>query len=58
MVLVKQDAVVVLASSITATARVLAVLANATVAGTDVTALLAVLPEPCSRRGMRVGVAP
>ena len=57
MVLVKQDAVVVLATSITATARVLAVLANAAVAGTDVTALLAVLPEPCSRQGIGVGVA-
>lgn len=50
MVLVKQDAVVVLATSITATTRVLAVLANATVAGTDVTTLLAVLPEPCTQQ--------
>jgi hypothetical protein len=49
MVLVKQDAVVVLATSISATSWMLAVLANATVAGTDVTTLLAVLPEPCRR---------
>lgn len=47
MVLVKEDAVMVLATSITATTRVLAVLANATMAGTDVTTLFAVLPQPC-----------
>lgn len=44
VVLVKQDAVVVLATSITATTRVLAVLANAAMTGTDVSALFAVLP--------------
>jgi hypothetical protein len=37
----------VLATGISATAWVLAVLANAAMAGTDVSALLAVLPEPC-----------
>jgi hypothetical protein len=46
VVLVEQDAVVVLATGITTTAGVLAVLANAAVARTDVPALLAVLPQP------------
>jgi hypothetical protein len=49
MVLVKQDAVVVLATSISAASWMLAVLANTTVASADVTTLLAVLPEPCKR---------
>lgn len=49
MVLVKQDTVVVLATSISATSWMLAVLANTTVASADVTTLLAVLPEPCKR---------
>ena len=39
--------VVVLTTSETATARVLAVLANATVTGGDVAAVLASLGEPC-----------
>lgn len=47
MVLVKHDAVVVLATSISATTRVLAVLANTTVASTDVATLLAVAVQPC-----------
>lgn len=47
MVLVKHDAVVVLSTSITATTWVLAVLANTTMASTDVTTLLAVLPQSC-----------
>jgi len=47
VVLVKHDAVVVLATSISATSWVLAVLADTTVASADVTTLLAVLPEPC-----------
>jgi len=45
MVLVHHDAVVVLATSVTAARRMLAVLANAAMAGTDVTTLLAVLVE-------------
>ena len=51
VVLVEQDAVVVLTTCITAAAGVLAVLAHATVAGTDVPALLPVLTEPCSGEG-------
>lgn len=47
MVLVEHDAVVVLTTSITATSRVLAVLANTTVASTDVATLLAVAVQPC-----------
>jgi hypothetical protein len=49
MVLIKQDTVVVLATSISATSWMLAVLANTTVASADVTTLLAVLPETCGR---------
>ena len=55
--LVHHDPVVVLATSVTATAGMLAVLAHATMAGADVTTLFAVLLEPCSsgmrREGMR-----
>lgn len=40
---VEHDAVVMLATSVTATTRVLAVLANTTVSGRHVSALLAVL---------------
>jgi prephenate dehydrogenase len=47
VVLVKQDAVVVLATGITATTRVLAVLANAAMTSTDMPTLFAVLPQPC-----------
>jgi hypothetical protein len=47
MVLIHHDAVVMLATSVTAASRVLPVLANAAVAGTDVSALLAVLPKTC-----------
>ena len=47
MVLVHHDAVVVLATGVTAAARVLAVLADAAVARGDVAALLAVLAEAC-----------
>jgi hypothetical protein len=50
MVLVKHDTVVVLATSISATTWMLAVLANTTVASADVTTLLAVLPETCGRQ--------
>jgi hypothetical protein len=45
---VKPDAVVVLATSVTATRRVLPVLANATMAAGLVSALLAVTLEPGS----------
>merc|ERR1712170_40126 len=45
MVFVKQNTVVVLTSSVTATTGVLPVLSNATVAGADVSALLPVLPK-------------
>ena len=45
MVLVEVDAVVVLATSVTMTTRVLAVLADTTVAGGHVPALLAVLVQ-------------
>jgi len=48
MVLVEHDAVVVLATSITATARMLPVLADTSVAGTDMAPLLAVLAETCA----------
>jgi hypothetical protein len=44
MVLVHEDPVVMLATSVTASAGMLAVLANATVTGADMTALLTVLP--------------
>lgn len=49
VVLVEVDAVVVLATGVTATTWVLAVLAHTTVAGRDVSALLAVLLEVCIR---------
>jgi hypothetical protein len=58
VVLVEQDAVVVLTTSITAAAGVLAVLANATVARADVPALLAVLPEACGGRSNGMSPAP
>ena len=48
MVLVEHDAVVVLATSVTATARMLPVLPDTSVAGTDMTPLLAVLAETCA----------
>ena len=48
MVLVHHDAVVVLTTGVTATSRVLAVLANTTVTGRHVPPLLAVLLELCS----------
>ena len=47
MVLVHHDAVVVLATCITAATGVLAVLANTAMASTDVATLLAVLAQPC-----------
>jgi hypothetical protein len=49
--LVHEDAVVVLTTSVTATARVLAVLPHATVTGRNVTALLAVLLKVCGDQG-------
>jgi hypothetical protein len=49
MVLIEQDTVVVLTTSITTTARMLPVFADTTMAGTDMPALLAVLPEPCKQ---------
>ncbi len=49
MVLVEHDAVVVLTTSVTAAARVLAVLADTAVAGRHVAALLAVGLETCRR---------
>lgn len=49
VVLVHHDAVVVLATGVTATGRMLAVLANAAMAGADVTAVLAVVSEPCAQ---------
>jgi hypothetical protein len=50
--LVHQDTVVVLATGVTATTRMLAVLADTTVAGADVAALLAVLRKT---RGLQHG---
>ena len=47
MILVEKDPMVVLASGITASTGMLAVLANTTVACADVTALLTVLLEAC-----------
>ena len=47
MVLVHHNAVVVLATSVTATTWMLPVLANAAMASADVPALLPVLLEPC-----------
>jgi hypothetical protein len=49
VVLVHHDAVVVLATSVAAPARVLAVLADAAVPSADVPPLLAVLTQPCAR---------
>ena len=48
MVLVEHDAVMVLATSVTATARMLPVLADTSVAGTDMAPLLTVLAETCT----------
>ena len=47
MVLVEVDSVMVLTTSVTATTGMLPVLADTAMAGTDVTALLAVLAQPC-----------
>lgn len=52
VILIEHDAVVVLTTGITATTRMLPVLANAAVAGTDVSALLAVLPQACMGRNI------
>ena len=49
VVLVEQDAMVMLSTSVTATARMLAVLADTAMTGADVPALLAVLAETCAR---------
>jgi len=57
MVLVEQDAVVVLPTRVTTTARMLAVLAHTTVAGTDVPALLPVLPQPCKKESSKKNLA-
>ena len=54
MVLVEHDAVVVLATSVTATARMLPVLPDTSVAGTDMAPLLAVLAETCAAANMIV----
>lgn len=51
MVLIEEDAVMVHASSVTTAAGMLAVLADAAVPGTDVTALLAVFFETGSHVG-------
>lgn len=50
MVLVHHDAVVVLATGVSATARMLPVLADATMAGTHVPPLLPVLLQVCTAR--------
>jgi hypothetical protein len=50
VVLVKHDTVVVLATSVTAAAWVLPVLADAAMTSADMTALLAVLPQPCTQQ--------
>ena len=47
MVLVEHDAVVVLATSVTATARMLPVLADTPMTGADMPPLLTVLAEAC-----------
>ena len=47
MVLIHHDSVVVLATGVTASTRMLPVLADTTMPGTHVTALLAVLAQPC-----------
>ncbi len=52
VVLVEVDTVMVLTTSQTATSRVLPVLANATVSGGHVAALLAVCPEPCAQNDL------
>lgn len=51
MVLVEEDAVVVHASGVSATAGMLAVLSDTAVPGADVAALLAVLLQPCCHCG-------
>lgn len=58
VVVVKHDAVVVLSTGVTASTRMLAVLANAAMAGTDVPALLAVLPEACAQERRLSAAAP
>lgn len=50
MVLVHHDAVVVLTTSVTATARMLPMLADAAMTGTDVAPLLPVLLQVCTAR--------
>jgi len=54
VVLVEVDAVVVLPASVATASRVLAVLANAAVAGADVPALLAVVLQLQAARAARV----
>ncbi len=53
VVLVEHDAVVVLATRITAPSRVLPVLADTPMPGRDVTALFAVLAQTCMHTGKR-----
>jgi hypothetical protein len=57
MVLVKHDTVVVLATSVTAASWVLPVLADAAMTCADMTALLAVLPQPCTQQERHGGSA-
>ncbi len=54
MVLVHQNPVVVLTTGVTASTRMLAMLANAAMAGADVTAFLPVLPEPCEQQPAQI----
>lgn len=49
MVLVKHDPVVMLATSITPTTGMFSVLSDTAMARTDVTTLLSVLPQACTR---------
>jgi hypothetical protein len=49
MVLVKHDPVVMLATSITPTTGMFSVLSDTPMARTDVTTLLSVLPQACTR---------
>jgi len=53
VLLIEVDAVVVLATSVTATSRMLPVLANAAVAGADVSSLLPVLLEAGNLHALR-----
>lgn len=54
MILVKENSVVMLSTSVSTSSRMLSVLAYASVTGTDVTALFPVLMQPCHTSGKSV----